>query len=439
MVPDRRMIPTGSLLKPAGQAQENWLQVLKIFLKRAKIYVYAFDFMIAQDRNRIVGEDEEVDTARTPIRDLLMYGLRHSPILRTQVPKVRRLALIETLQSITAEEDTQIDKDALFIILENVQTSPYLTKEQFQNAIQEVLQYVMQRSYFLTSETVDAMKERITSEDWEGLLAVTAASEDDFQEENDYLDPLLLSRSSPLSRDSTRIGSKFPIKLTKAQKLRSFRDMSVSIFSSSRRIASMDITRRRTLSRKIHSAFSIDAITKVAMHYLDTSSIITDNSLRQGIKDLRQRGRFDLLLLPDNFDCEELPRLYRRSDGDHDEEEGEEDDTENRDCVICLDNIDELQMTLLSCNHSFCTECIHIWMEHSPTCPTCRHQIGHQQNARVTHSNTHIREREQTGWNGHPIHNTRDSLRDVRRSLEQELETTLEMLEELGTGARPDP
>ena len=49
-------------------------------------------------------------------------------------------------------------------------------------------------------------------------------------------------------------------------------------------------------------------------------------------------------------------------------------------CAICLDSIlirkEEKEMiTLLSCNHVFCTKCIQEWEKYSQTCPTCREPI----------------------------------------------------------------
>ena len=88
-------------------------------------------------------------SARAPLCDLFIYGLEQSNLLCEQLPPVRRLALIETLRHISAcrgevksnvgssdegNSDSinanEVDQNALNIILYNVQTSPYLSKEE---------------------------------------------------------------------------------------------------------------------------------------------------------------------------------------------------------------------------------------------------------------------------------------------------------------------
>ena len=91
-------------------------------------------------------------------------------------------------------------------------------------------------------------------------------------------------------------------------RLRSVRDMVVMILSTSRKIASMDITHRRLLGSKFHYAQSIHEIVQIALTFLDTSTIFTDQTQHQNIKDVVSRGRFDLLLTTEFFDCEESQR-----------------------------------------------------------------------------------------------------------------------------------
>ena len=129
-------------------------------------------------------------------------------------------------------------------------------------------------------------------------------------------------------------------------RLRRFRTKAVEMLSTSKRIAQMDVDRRRKLGREIHSASSVGEIEAIALRYLDTSSIFVDT------------------FVANNQEVEES-----------DEEESDEDEDE---CVICLGAIDHSGMTSLPCNHTFCTVCINSWLENSPTCPTCRHPIRHQ-------------------------------------------------------------
>ena len=72
-----------------------------------------------------------------------------------------------------------------------------------------------------------------------------------------------------------------------------------------------------------------------------------------------------------------------------DEEEGKEEivpdlsirdhEFEDDECgVICLGGMHQSNITILRCNHQFCTECIDPWMANSSTCPTCSDPISYQ-------------------------------------------------------------
>ena len=161
----------------------------------------------------------------------------------------------------------------------------------------------------------------------------------------------------------------------------------MAIYTNSRTMASIGIKNKRKLSKKIHSASSIDEIIKTVLNSLESTKPILDHALRRGIKDVIQRKRFDLLLLPQYFDCEEVPRLKVA-----DEEEGNEEEEDHIDCAICLYRIQEVAMSRLSCNHSFCTECIQLWMEQNLTCPTCRCEIR-----QTTHDGQSVERRESLG------------------------------------------
>ena len=365
-------------------------------------------------------EDKE---QRTPIRDLCVYGLRHSPILRKCIPRVRRLAVIETLQFIqidtdssnsnggagtrsssnggdvggddyeedeeaplsqnetssSSDRDQRIDEIALSIVLENVHSSPYLSTEDFVAAVKEVLTYVMQHNYFLSSETIQAMHQKVESQDWTGLLAVTSASGYGGRDTTSTVlydlgaeIPLLVR---PVRRQNyASIHSKHPIKLTNSQRLRLFRDMAVSIMSSSKRISAMRRSVRVKLSRKIHSASTEDGITKVALEFLERSDLITDE-IRNNIKTAIDGKRFDTLLLPRCFDCDEVPRVCN-------ENEEEDDMIGMETCTICFEALlEDEEVTTLSCSHRFRTECIREWAVQNPICPTCRRPI---QNTNLT-------------------------------------------------------
>ena len=69
-----------------------------------------------------------------------------------------------------------MDQNALNIILFNVQTSPYLSKEEFQSVVLKILQSSSSSlPSFLTAEVSNAMAEMILDGNWEGLLSITSA------------------------------------------------------------------------------------------------------------------------------------------------------------------------------------------------------------------------------------------------------------------------
>ena len=81
-----------------------------------------------------------------------------------------------------------MDQNALNIILFNVQTSPYLSKEEFQSVVLKILQSSSSSlPSFLTAEVSNAMAEMILDGNWEGLLSITSAvSKDDTQGDSEH-------------------------------------------------------------------------------------------------------------------------------------------------------------------------------------------------------------------------------------------------------------
>jgi hypothetical protein len=378
------------------------------------------------------GRESKADEiqARTPLRDLLVEGLKTSSVLCMQLPRVRRLALIQTLQSSARGSTTdtatssnrdnttvtlvdigkRIDKEALQIILYNVQTSPYLTQEQFQDVVLGVLNSPSSSS--LNPQIVNLMAERMLDGDWEGLLAISIGDSDATLDSAAFASSSIQSnsRSQSLPTLSCLVDSDTSHYTGKNEAVRCFREMVVEILSTSRKITDMEVTRRRALSSKIHSASSIDKVTQVALEFLNTSEIFPTNSdQRHEIKDLILKGRFDIMVLPKYFDCEEKPRRQRRGDQSgrnngynfyHVEEMDcfDASDIEDDECVICLGEIDQSEMTILFCNHRFCTECIYAWTAstNNSTCPTCRGPI-HSGNVGVINQNGHDEVTERIG------------------------------------------
>lgn len=378
----------------------------------------------------------------SPLRDLLVEGLKTSSVLKTQLPRVRRLALIQTLQYVVVglerdaasansatnnnsssththtdlkEKGRRIDDEALGIILHNVHTSPYLDKEQFQDAVLNVLVQSLSSSQshsssILKPQVVNAMADKILDGDWEGLQEILSRAGDETGNDTHVdvdvnIEPdISLNAVFDTNDEFTHTNN------NESTSLRSFRDMVIAMLSTSRKIASLDINRRRGISKLVHSATSISEMIRVALSFLNTSVIFPETSTggpgrgtapaADGGGETSQRseveyhilkGRFDLLLLPEYFDCEEKQRrqnsisstsiLSINSNGEGAEGAGGASDSNDYDdeCTICLGEF-ETAITL-SCNHRFCIECIHKWSSSEesknniPSCPTCRAPI----------------------------------------------------------------
>jgi len=44
-------------------------------------------------------------------------------------------------------------------------------------------------------------------------------------------------------------------------------------------------------------------------------------------------------------------------------------------CAICMDTIDPASHVTTNCGHTFCKDCIRVWLESNMTCPNCRTQV----------------------------------------------------------------
>ena len=380
------------------------------------------------------------------IRDICLYTLRHSNRLCQKFPKVSRLALIETLQCLTddigapaaaasaagtdeeygcvnggviplddeecpphdhghSNMDQQIDEMALSIVLESIDVSPSVTTQDFVEEVQEVLSVVVLRShdYSLPVERIQAMKEKVARQDWKGWIALALASTSTATDGtrsgplrgDDEQQPLLTPSQEQEGYASILHSIPQPIQLTKEQRLCSFREMMIGILSSSRTIASTGTTgstppqssvHRRVLSRKLYSASSQKAMTRIVLEFLDSTNGVDDVVRHMKTQDAIARKRYDLLVRSEYMDCDEVPRVSSSKKISIEEGGGANDEAEDiwsssmEFCAICLDSIihtgeEEGMTTFLPCNHGFCTKCIQEWAEHSPTCPTCREPI----------------------------------------------------------------
>merc|ERR1719440_1626287 len=126
-----------------------------------------------------------------------------------------------------------------------------------------------------------------------------------------------------------------------------YREMVVAVFSRSRKVALLPAERRRALGAAIHATSSKVELKALALHSLETSQAFTAAEREVVANDIMD-DRYDLLLRPDRFDCEErarpplavVPRSNsgRSSSAQHDplnclQEQGVEEAAE---CPVCL-------------------------------------------------------------------------------------------------------
>jgi len=302
------------------------------------------------------------------------------------LPEVRRLCLIGTIrypnpllvdgdsfdeENIPPAVPFRDDREVLSIMMENVRSSPYISKEQFQQVVLEVLN---KDQKLVESGASDLIAASIIDEIWEELLAILG-NIDEMEEDEEVL---LASTAAGVPAGGASSASSARANNNEAsssvRRLDDFKSMVILVLSTSRKIKSSQVTDRRDLTRSIHASRSIqELVTNIVSFLSNTTTTINmfDNvQQREATKDLIYDGRFDNLLLPEHFDCDELPRRIASAGNLHDHQSFSLDD-----CVICLSPIDISNMVTLDCGHKFNAECIRAWMEHSNLCPTCRSPI----------------------------------------------------------------
>jgi len=234
--------------------------------------------------------------------------LRTSSLLQDAMPYVRQVSLLETLKRCKEY------KDAKHTCMDNIAGSPYVPDE-IKNVIVELM--------------LDGQ--------W------------------DELRNRLQCRSTS---NEEEVPSEFSM----------FRCMVVHMFTCSRKIRAFPEAHRCQLGSDIHSAISIEELKELAMNALENSTTLTAHDRQQIANDLWD-DRYDLLLLPDRFDCDEKPRqrpeVEERADADDD-----------YDCPVCLGTY-PVDRRLQRCGHRFCHRCLDRWAARFPprsrfTCPICR-------------------------------------------------------------------
>ncbi len=282
--------------------------------------------------------------------------LNTSAMLQQAIPKVRCLALSETIRHAPTEED------ALGFLLTALSDSPYIPDER-----------------------KDPLANLVYEDDWTELFSTLGCSE----------------AGSGYARG---LGTEF----------QQYREMVVSIFSRSRKINQLPDSRKIALGAAIHLCSTKESLKHLAIRSLETTTAFDDMSRNMVANDIFD-DRYDLLLLPDRFDCEELQRRFgaprrtgsgrsdhsRASSGAASSDAGDSGDggavgdgsdevspapaaalpassappsEEEDECPICL-GTNEIDCIVRPCNHEFCETCITGWLQNNDTCPLCRADI----------------------------------------------------------------
>lgn len=169
----------------------------------------------------------------------------------------------------------------------------------------------------------------------------------------------------------------------------SFRRMLVAIFSRSRKIARISEERRRHIGAAIHSCATKEELVSLSISSLASSEAFAAGAVDVVANDILDE-RFDLLLLPERFDCEEVPRLGAantapptlgpqgsRANANAGACAGcpqkQDQEDEEEECPVCLGS--RAVQVATPCKHKFCRPCINSWMAQNGDpfdCPMCR-------------------------------------------------------------------
>ena len=142
----------------------------------------------------------------------------------------------------------------------------------------------------------------------------------------------------------------------------SYRRMVLSIFSTSKKIMLLPKEKKYNIGVKIYNSKNSDELKMLAIELLEHSEIFDEES-KYRIANVIIDSRYDLLLLPEYFDCEDKHRLSYNLNTLQDE------NVENE-CSICLGT--NFTSVKLKCNHEFCEDCIGKWLKINNLCPLCR-------------------------------------------------------------------
>ena len=151
----------------------------------------------------------------------------------------------------------------------------------------------------------------------------------------------------------------------------SFQKMVLAIFLKSKKIRELPIERKIQIGEAILQSNSVDYLKGLAISCLESSETL-DEPRRERIANAIFDGRYDLLLLPDYFDCDEVPRKRTVHSQEQASPSIPEEQEEEEECPICLGT--NPVNSQLSCGHQFCHRCLNSWSQRQNTCPLCRRQ-----------------------------------------------------------------
>lgn len=245
-------------------------------------------------------------------RSIMIRMLSESAVLQGALPRVRGLALAETIRAARSAEE------ARGFLLHNLAESPYIP-----------------------DEMKDPLANLVFQQQWEDL------------------------------RRQLRCHSPAQGERPSQNNFALYRDMVISIFSRSKKMAGLPSERRRQLGVAIHACQSKQELQNLAMASLRDSVAFNEETRNVVANDIFD-NRYDLLLLPDRFDCEELQRRTSRPEQTATPSVEEEDE-----CPICLGERG-IDSRVQPCQHEFCRECIEDWIRQPrfrDTCPMCRQAV----------------------------------------------------------------
>ena len=167
----------------------------------------------------------------------------------------------------------------------------------------------------------------------------------------------------------------------------SFQKMVLAIFLKSKKIGQLPLERKVRIGEAILQSNSVEYLKELAISSLESSETM-DEPRRERIANAIFDERYDLLLLPDYFDCDEVPR--KRTVHSQEQSSPSIPEEQEQECPICLGTnpVD----SQLSCGHQFCHSCLNSWSQRQNTCPLCRRQVSWEQISHlIIPNNSHVR------------------------------------------------